>query len=110
MIEKTMNGWKIHEEPEGLTFKQVCLWDTLPAHCATDKLNNYIIRGIFENDGDLFLMLVKNGCYRLMRISTGEEGNHIIDVLQLGHEDFRYIYKLYCEQDEPKQNSKQIIE
>ena len=111
MIEKTIKGWKVQEQPEGLIFKRVCLWDEVPVNLAAEQLNEYTFKGMIEDNGALLMLFVRNGLCHLMRLSTGEEGNIIIKTLQMHYADFKQIYKGFFDPDKiEQQNTKQIIE
>ena len=117
MIDKTVNGWNVHEAPEGLTFEHVCTWDEIPSYRATDKLRDYVIKGMFADGKAVILLLVKNGTSKMLKLTSGENGNHIMNLLELHPSDFRQIYKVYCERDDDAWNqanarnqTRQIIE
>ena len=108
MIKKTMKDWKVQEQPEGLIFKRIRFWDEVPAHLAAERVKEYTIKGMLEDDGALIMLLAKDGKYYLMRISIGEEGNIIIKTLQMHSTDFKLFYKGFCDPDKPEQNTRQM--
>ena len=110
MIEKTVNSWKVHEEPEGLIFKRICLWDEMPVDRASERLNGYVIRGMMQDDGALIMLLLKDKNYRLMKISAGEDVNHVIRTIQMHPSDGRQVLKSLFAPEKAERNTRQIIE
>lgn len=110
MFDKSVNSWAVHEEPEGLIFKRICLWDEMPVDRASERLNGYVIRGMLQDENDLIMLLLKDGNYRLMKISTGEDINHIIRTIQMHPSDGHQIYKGFFDPDKIERNTRQIIE
>ena len=89
------NTWNFHEAPEGLTFEHVCSWEPLTLPRMAEKLKNYHIISAFEDAGNLFLLMSKDGNYKLVRI-TIHDGNHEINTMDLLSLDAKLILKRYC--------------
>ena len=110
MLDKMITGWKVQEAQEGLAFEHFCRWDTIPTHMAAGKLKNFSILGMFEDAGTLYMMIKKDGNYRLLRIMNNDEGYQIISIMPLAPIDFSRILKAYCDPDKPEKYTGQIIE
>ena len=103
MINKTINGWNINETAEGMTFAHVCTWDMMTINKVNEKMNEYVIKGIFEDNGSRTLAMVKDGRGKLLKIAADQDGNQEIKTLDLSSAEYRLIYKHYSDSEESEQ-------
>lgn len=100
MLEKTVSGWKLKESQEGLTVVHpLCVWKSTPYPQAVDILRNYIIRGMFEDEGSLIFALVKDGQFKLMKITVSEDAALLISIMEITSTCSRLILKGFCNLD-----------
>ncbi len=103
MINKTINGWNISESTEGMTFEHVCTWNMMPINKVNEKLNGWIVKGIFEDNGSLILAMVKDGISKLLKITVDQNGNQEVRTMDVSSAEFRLIYKYYYDSEESRQ-------
>lgn len=108
MLNKTVNGWNIEETENGISFEHRSTWKQIQACRTPEILRDYMIKGIYENNGALIIPIVKNGVCKLMKIEA-ENGCQYISIIEdVPTGAFRRILKLFCEIEET--GSGRIIE
>ncbi len=89
------HSWTFHETSDGLTFEHACFWKPVTLLMVSDKLKNYHVIGAYEVAGELFLLMTKDGSYKLIDIIT-HDGYHEINSMELTSVEASQILKRYC--------------
>ncbi len=68
-----INGWNIirTEDKHGVDFVFSSAWEATAFRPYTDDLNDFVIKGIYRDGGDLLIPIVKSGIFKVLKIEAG---------------------------------------
>lgn len=95
MNEKSMNGWSIEEDNNGVRFSQYNTWEDVQSK---KDFNDYKICGMFEDNGSLFVVLESaEKLNRLLKVTQFADGRFYFQTMRITKEDFHNIIITFCD-------------
>ena len=101
MSSKTRNAWAMEPAPaeEGYVFSCGCHWQSMPMDQISDTLSNHAFKGMYEDNGSVIMILMFVGSYKLLKISAGEEGKVVANIMDIPADGYRLIMDRLCHDD-----------